>query len=123
MTTRILYVDDEADLREVAVMSLELDPGFEVRECASGEAALAVARDWQPSLILLDMMMPGMDGPATRRALADQPETADIPVVFITARTQTRDVEALMALGARAVIAKPFDPMALAGQIRALLDE
>jgi CheY-like chemotaxis protein len=123
MTTRILYVDDEADLREVAVMSLELDPGFEVHECASGEAALAVARDWQPSLILLDMMMPGMDGPATRRGLADQPETADIPVVFITARTQTRDVEALMALGARAVIAKPFDPMALAGQIRALLDE
>ena len=123
MSTRILYDDDEADLREVAVMSLELDPGFEVRDCASGEAALAVAREWQPNLILLDMMMPGMDGPATRRALADQPETSDIPVVFITARTQTRDVEALMALGARAVIAKPFDPMALAGQIRALLND
>jgi CheY-like chemotaxis protein len=121
MPTRILYVDDEADLREVAVMSLELDPDFEVRECGSGEAALAVAREWQPGLILLDVMMPGMDGPATRRALANQPETAAIPVVFITARTQAQDVEGLMALGARAVIAKPFDPMALAGQVRGLL--
>ena len=120
--TRILYVDDEADLREVAVMSLELDPDFEVRDCASGEAAIEIARTWQPALILLDMMMPGMDGPATRRALAERPETVDIPVVFITARTQARDVEALLALGARAVIAKPFDPMALAGQVRALLD-
>lgn len=122
MSTRILYVDDEADLREVAVMSLELDPDFEVRDCGSGEAALGIAREWQPALILLDMMMPGMDGPATRAALAQQPETAAIPVVFITARTQARDVAALMALGALAVIAKPFDPMALAGQVRALLD-
>ncbi len=122
MTVRILYVDDEADLREVAIMSLELDPGFEVRGCASGEAALAVARDWRPALILLDMMMPGMDGPATRRALAHRPETAAIPVVFITARTQAQDVERLLALGARAVIAKPFDPMTLAGEVRRLLD-
>ena len=122
MTIRILYVDDEADLREVAVMSLELDPEFDVRDCGSGPEALAIARDWQPALILLDMMMPGMDGPATRRALADQPETAAIPVVFITARTQAHDVATLMALGARDVIAKPFDPMALAGRVRALLD-
>jgi CheY-like chemotaxis protein len=122
MTTRILYVDDEADLREVAVMSLELDPEFEVRDCASGAAALAIAGDWQPAVILLDMMMPGMDGPATFRALCEQPERAAIPVIFVTARTQARDVEALMALGARGVIAKPFDPMTLAGQVRALLD-
>lgn len=121
MATRLLYVDDEPDLREVAVMSLELDPDFEVRDCGSGEAALDIARDWQPALILLDMMMPGMDGPATRLALAERPDTADIPVVFVTARTQAQDVEALMALGARGVIAKPFDPMALAGQVRALL--
>lgn len=122
MADRILYVDDEPDLREIAVMSLELDPGFEVRECGSGEAALGIAREWRPSLILLDMMMPGMDGPATRRALQSQPRTADIPVAFVTARTQARDVEELMALGALGVIAKPFDPMALAGQVRALLD-
>ncbi|ODP37113.1 response regulator [Sphingomonas turrisvirgatae] len=122
MTTRILYVDDEADLREVAAMALELDPDFEPRDCASGEAALGMARDWRPALILLDMMMPGMDGPTTLRALRDQPETADIPVIFVTARTQARDIDALMALGARGVIAKPFDPMALAQQVRALLD-
>lgn len=120
--TRILYVDDEPDLREVAAMSLELDPEFKVRDCGSGEAALKVAREWRPALILLDMMMPGMDGPATKLALAEQPETAAIPVAFITARTQADDVEALMALGASAVIAKPFDPMTLAAQVRALLD-
>jgi CheY-like chemotaxis protein len=119
---RILYVDDEADLREVAVMSLELDPDFEVRDCASGEEAVRIAREWRPALVLLDMMMPGMDGPATRRALAVQPDTADIPVVFITARTQASDVEALLALGARAVIAKPFDPMALPNTIRTAWD-
>lgn len=122
MSVRILYVDDEADLREVAVMSLELNADFEVRDCGSGQEALEIARTWRPALILLDMMMPGMDGPATRRALAEQPETAAIPVVFITARTQAHDVAALMALNARGVIAKPFDPMALAGQVRALLD-
>ena len=72
MTTRILYVDDEPDLREVAVMSLELDPDFEVRDCGSGEAALGIARAWKPALILLDMMMPGMDGPATLRALREE---------------------------------------------------
>lgn len=122
MATRLLYVDDEPDLREVAVMSLELDPDFEVREAASGQAALEIARQWQPALILLDVMMPGMDGPATRRALAAQPETASIPVAFITARTQACDVEALTELGARGVIAKPFDPMTLAQQVRTLLD-
>lgn len=120
--TRILYVDDEPDLREVAVMSLELDPEFEVRDCGTGETALKIASEWCPELILLDVMMPGMDGPATRRALAQRPETAAIPIAFITARTQAQDVAALMALGAVAVLAKPFDPMTLAVQVRALLD-
>lgn len=121
MSIRILYVDDEADLREIATMSLELDPDFEVRASATGEEAIEVARAWQPALILLDMMMPGMDGPAVSRALRQDPATLEIPVVFITARTRASDVEALMALGARAVIAKPFDPMTLAGQVRELI--
>lgn len=118
---RILYVDDEADLREIATMSLELDPGFAVRTAASGSAALEQARDWQPALILLDVMMPGMDGPATLAALAADPSTMAIPVVFITAKTHPRHVGDLKALGARAVLAKPFDPMALAGTVRSLL--
>jgi len=121
VTIRILYVDDEDDIREVASMSLELDPDFEVRSCASGSDALPVAEDWKPNLILLDVMMPGMDGPATFALLRSRPATADIPVVFITARTQVTEVEGFKALGAKGVIAKPFDPMSLAAQVRSYL--
>jgi CheY-like chemotaxis protein len=121
MPTRILYVDDEDDIREIAQMSLELDPQFEVRSSASGIEALADAADWQPDLILLDVMMPDMDGPETLRRLAGSPLTASIPVAFITARTQTHEVERYRAMGAVGVIAKPFDPLALAGEVRKLL--
>ncbi|QDX25240.1 response regulator [Sphingomonas suaedae] len=119
---RILYVDDEADIREVAQLSLELDPDLEVRSCASGAEGLELAAGWRPNLILLDVMMPGMDGPTTFARLREQPETAGIPVVFITARTQTQEVQRFRELGARGVLAKPFDPMTLADQVRALLD-
>lgn len=119
--TRILYVDDEPDIREVAEMALGLDPDFEVQTAASGAEALPQAEAWQPDLILLDVMMPGMDGPAVLGRLAEQPATAKVPVVFITARTQAQEVAALIALGARGVIAKPFDPMSLAAQVRAFL--
>lgn len=114
--TRILYVDDEADIREIAAISLALDDSFEVRTCASGSEALRVAPEWQPALILLDVMMPGMDGPNTLAALRTEPRTADIPVVFITARTQSYEVQRFLSLGAAGVIAKPFDPMTLASQ-------
>jgi two-component system, OmpR family, response regulator len=119
--TRILYIDDEADIREIAALSLELAGDLDVRCCASGAEGVAVARAWPPALILLDVMMPRMDGPATLAELAADPATASIPVVFITARTQAADVDALMALGARGVIAKPFDPMTLAAEVKALL--
>lgn len=122
MATRILYVDDEDDIREVAAMALELDPELEVRTCASGFEALEVAGDWRPALILLDVMMPAMDGPTTLARLRDHAATADIPVVFITARTQAHEVEQFKALGVKGVMAKPFDPMALAAQTRAYLD-
>lgn len=121
MSDRILYIDDEADIREVAAMALELDPGFEVRTCASGRDGLAAAREWQPALILLDVMMPELDGPGVLERLRQDPATAAIPVVFITARTQAHEVERLRALGARGVLAKPFDAMTLAGQVRELL--
>ncbi len=119
---RILYVDDEADIREVAQLALELDPDIEARSCASGAEGLAAAAEWHPDLILLDVMMPGMDGPTTFARLREQPETAAIPVVFITARTQTHEVHRFRELGARGVLAKPFDPMTLADQVRALLN-
>ena len=121
MKTRILYVDDEPDIREVASMSLELDPGFEIQTAASGAEALIAANDWKPDLILLDVMMPMMDGPTTFAHLREQAATADIPVVFITARTQAQEVEGFKALGARGVIAKPFDPMSLASKVREYL--
>ncbi|MGK6354657.1 response regulator [Sphingomonas sp. DT-207] len=118
---RILYVDDEPDIREVAVMALELDPGLEVRACASGPEALAVAPDWAPDLILLDVMMPEMDGPTTLAELRARPETRGTPIVFITARTQAHELERFIGLGAGGVIGKPFDPMTLAKQARAYL--
>ncbi len=120
MTSKILYVDDEDDIREIAQMSLELDPEFEVRLCSSGHQALQEVTDWQPDLILLDVMMPEMDGPETLRRLAAAPSTAAIPVVFITARTQTHEVARFLSMGAVGVIAKPFDPMKLAGEVKRL---
>jgi DNA-binding response OmpR family regulator len=116
--TRVLYVDDEEDIAEVAAMALELDPDFQVRTCFSGGAAIAEAAVWQPDIILLDVMMPGMDGPTTLGKLRAQAETAQTPIIFITARTQAQEVAALEALGAAGVIAKPFDPMTLASMVR-----
>ncbi|WP_374405183.1 response regulator [Pelagerythrobacter sp.] len=123
MTSRILYVDDEADIREIAEMALSLDPAFEIRTCGSGHEGVDAARAWQPNLILLDVMMPELDGPGVLRILRDDDRTYAIPVVFITARTQAQEVAHLRDLGARGVIAKPFDPMTLAQQVRDLLDE
>lgn len=120
---KLLYVDDEPDIREVAVMSLEMDPELEVRPVDSGRAALALldAGDWTPDLIMLDVMMPDMDGPATLAAIRERPATATTPVVFITARAQDRDRERLLGLGAVGVITKPFDPMGLAREVRAVV--
>jgi len=118
---RILYVDDEDDIREVATLALELDSGLSVRTSASGTDALEIARRWQPDLILLDVMMPDMDGPTTLAKLRADPGTAGIPVVFITARTQAGEIKYLQSLGALGVLAKPFDPMTLGHAVRAYL--
>jgi len=118
---RVLHVDDEADIREVVEISLGLDPDFAVRSCASGEEALVVARNWGSDIILLDGMMPVLDGPATLMRLRQDPRTAGIPVVFITARAQSSELELFRSLGAVGVIAKPFDPMKLAASVRAFV--
>lgn len=117
---KILYVDDENDIREIAGMALELDSDIELRTSASGADALSIVQEWLPDLILLDVMMPGMDGPETLARLRQNPVSASIPVVFITARTQPEDIETFMALGAASVISKPFDPMTLATNTRKL---
>jgi CheY-like chemotaxis protein len=114
----ILYIDDEPDIREVVEISLGLDPVFAVRSCASGGEGLAATADWSPDLILLDVMMPDMDGPTTFALMRERPHTAKVPVVFMTARAQTHELDRLINLGAAGVIAKPFDPMTLPALVR-----
>ena len=115
---RILHVDDEADIREIVDIALGLDPSLSLHGCASGAEALKAAANWHPDLILLDVMMPGMDGPTTLANLRENTETADIPVVFMTARAQTRELDHFLSLGAVGVITKPFDPMTLSASVR-----
>ena len=115
---RVLHVDDEPDIRAVVEIALGLDPSFTVEGCASGADALRAAAAEAPDIILLDVMMPGMDGPTTLAHLRESPKTANIPVVFMTARAQERELEHFRSLGAAGVIAKPFDPMKLAAAVR-----
>jgi CheY-like chemotaxis protein len=114
---RILYVEDEPDIQMVARIALESVGGFTVKICSSGEEALQEAEEFAPDLVLLDVMMPGMDGPTTLQALRGIPALEDIPAVFMTAKVQPHEVEQFRSYGALDVIAKPFDPMALSGQI------
>ena len=118
---RILYVEDDSDIRMVAQMALQTVGGFTVIACASGPDALRAAPHARADLLLLDVMMPGMDGPDTLKALRDIPATARTPAIFMTAKVQAAEVAAYKALGALEVIRKPFDPMELSAQIRRIL--
>jgi len=117
---RIMYAEDEPDIQAVAKLALEMLGGFQVLICGNGHEALAKVKDFAPDLILLDVMMPGMDGPTTLEKLRADPATAGIPVVFLTAKVQPAEVVQYQNLGALNVIAKPFDPMTLATQVRQL---
>jgi two-component system OmpR family response regulator len=123
VTLKVLYVDDEADIREVAAMSLEMDPGMEVRTAQSGADALALldAGDWTPDVLLLDVMMPAMDGPTLLKAIRTRRALDGAPAIFITARAQQQERERFIAAGAVGVIAKPFDPLTLAREVRATI--
>ncbi len=116
----VLYVEDDPDIQMVAQMALEMVGGLNLRACSSGREAILAATEYQPDLILLDVMMPDMDGPATLLELRKLPNTASTPVVFMTAKVQAAEVSHYRSLGAVGVIAKPFDPMELAQQVRAL---
>lgn len=120
---KILYVDDEADIRTIVEFALEDEEDLELRVCTSGQEALDTVNDYQPDLVLLDMMMPGMDGPTTLQRLHALPGLAQLPIAFVTAKVQPQQVAHLKALGAIAVIAKPFDPMALANDVRRIWEE
>lgn len=117
---RILYVEDEPDIRAVAELALSAVGGFELCTCDCGEQAVREAVAFAPQLMILDVMMPGMDGPSTLRALRELPEMAGVPAIFMTAKVQPDEVKQLLSLGALEVIPKPFDPMTLAQRVTAV---
>lgn len=117
---KILYVEDEADIQAVARLALESVGGFEVHTCDNGQAALDSVIEFAPDLILLDVMMPGMDGPSTLKSLHEIPQAKDIPIIFMTAKVQAIEIAAYKEIGALDVIPKPFDPMKLSDQVTAI---
>ncbi|MCP5104080.1 MAG: response regulator [bacterium] len=117
---KIMYVDDDADLRKIAKLSLAVKGGFDVHVCESGEKALTDVTEFQPDLIILDVIMPDMDGPETLTALRNLPEISQVPIFFMTARLQPDELNRYKRLGAAGVIRKPFHPMTLADKINEL---
>jgi CheY-like chemotaxis protein len=118
---RILLVDDDPDIRQIAALSLRRIGQFDVRLASSGSEALELAAADPPDLVLLDVSMPGMDGPATLAALRAGPAASKVPVVFFTATSSEGEVARLCALGAVAVVPKPFDVAALPRLVRDIL--
>ena len=118
---KVMLVDDDADIRTIGEISLSKVGGWTVVLAASGADALDKAPQELPDAILLDVMMPGMDGPTTYERLRGLPATATTPIIFMTAKVQKPEVERYLALGAVGVISKPFDPMTLHAEIRRLL--
>jgi CheY-like chemotaxis protein len=118
---KILIIDDEDDIREVAALSLESVAGWEIVTANSGAQGIARAAEHHPDAILLDVMMPGMDGPTTFRELQKNPSTASIPVLLLTAKVQATDQKRFADLGVKSVLFKPFDPMTLSDQIAGVL--
>jgi two-component system, OmpR family, response regulator len=117
---RILHVEDDPSIQAVARVALEAVGGFQVLSCSSGQEALDKVLGFAPDFILLDVMMPGMDGPQTLEKLSQLVDIGRIPLAFMTAKVQPSEIEHYRSLGARDVIIKPFDPMQLAAQIRAI---
>ncbi len=117
---KVLYVEDEDDIRTIAQLALEAVGGLTLKSCSSGEEAVQAAVSFAPDLILLDVMMPGMDGPSTLAALHKLDPLKEVPVIFMTAKVQPSEIAHYRSLGALDVIAKPFDPMTLADQVRAV---
>ena len=113
----VMHVDDEPDIREIAKMSLEIVGGFEVIQCSGGAEAVRKAAEQAPDLILLDVMMPELDGVETYRRLRELKNLANTKIVFMTAKVSRSDHERLRSLGADDVLVKPFDPMLLPTQV------
>jgi CheY-like chemotaxis protein len=120
MLKRVLFVEDDPDIQTVARMALEAVGGFTVLGCSSGTEALERVEAFAPDLILLDVMMPGMDGLETLQSLRLLPGAAAVPVVFLTAKVQAQEIAGYREAGAADVIAKPFDPMTLPATVRSI---
>lgn len=120
-TPYLVIIDDEDHIREVAALSLELTEGWRIAAVGSSAAGLPLIRSSQPDAILLDVMMPEMDGPSCLIELRADPATREIPVIFLTAKVHAGDLRKFLDLGVQGVIAKPFDPITLGGQIRNVL--
>ncbi len=118
---KVLHVDDEADIREIASLALETLGGFEVVSCASGQEALEKGPACMPDVILLDVMMPVWDGPTTLREMRANGALSGVPVIFMTAKVQTHEIEKYTDMGVLGVLPKPFDPMSLASDIETLM--
>jgi CheY-like chemotaxis protein len=118
---RVLIIDDEDDIREVAALSLEATASWTISTACSGREGIATAARDQPEAILMDVMMPEMDGPTTFKQLQANPSTAGIPVILLTAKVQGVDQRRFAGLGVAAVLFKPFDPLTLAAQISEVL--
>jgi CheY-like chemotaxis protein len=116
----VLYVDDEPDIREVVELSLTLAADLKVDSCGSGEQAIKMLATLRPDMVLLDAMMPGLDGPATLARMRADPRLAGIPVVFLTAKALPAEIQRFLALGAVAIIPKPFDALRLAEQVQTI---
>jgi two-component system, OmpR family, alkaline phosphatase synthesis response regulator PhoP len=117
----LLVVDDEDTIREIAALTLGATSGWQVTSASSGPEALKLATTLHPDAILLDVMMPDIDGPSTFRMLRGNAATKDIPVIFLTAKVQSSDTEKFLQMGVQGIIAKPFDPLSLAHQVSELL--
>ena len=115
---RILHAEDEPDIQAIARLALERVGGFTVLSCENGRVALEAIEQFHPDLLLLDVMMPEMDGPTFLKTLRAGSVFADTPAIFLTAKVQLHEIDQYLAIGACAVLAKPFDPMQLAAQIR-----
>ena len=115
--SKILMAEDESDIQAVAKLALESIGGFDVKMCDNGQLAIDAINEFQPDLILLDYMMPELDGPSTIKKLKANNDYANIPVIFLTAKSREDEIKELIDLGAIGVINKPFDPMSLADTI------
>jgi CheY-like chemotaxis protein len=121
MSKCVLIVDDDEDLRAIAKLGLEMGGGWIVLSAGSGEEALSLAAEHQPDVILLDMMMPDMDGRATLKRLKANPSTQAIPVILLTAKVNSADPDSFKDMQVNAILAKPIRPLLLAEQISTLL--